>query len=763
MKYLPNKDNLYFFFTIFYNNIGGSMKDKKYYKYLDILRIFSCIAVFLYHLGYLKGGYLAVCSFFVLSGYFAYTSASKKEKFSFLDYYKDRFLHIYLPYLIVVLITVGVIQFFPNISWLNLKPETTSALLGYNNFWQLQANLDYFARHINSPFMHFWYMAILLQFELVFPLLYYLLNKTGEKNKKYLPCIILGILTIVSTSYFIYQGVVFKNQMILYYHTLTRIFSLFFGLFIGAIHSYYHPLLFKKIDARIGFFFYFILLILSCIFIGAESHLFILSMILVTIITGRMISYGTAISQNKLSTSNKILKCFSKITYEIYLVQYPVIFIFQMIFSNEKINAPLIIIITILLACILHFALENKSGKFKFLQIITIILITLLTSFGFYHYILAKDYTAEMKLLEEQLNQNEKEMEEKQKEYAKKLKLEEDQLNSALAEIEGNESDLENYIHQLPIIGIGDSVMLGALPSLYEEFPNGYFDAKVSRTDYEANRILQDIKNQGFLGNPIVMSLGTNGQCGARCQDDILSTIGERELFWINVVNDASVHVNAGLNRLATNYSNVHIVDWANASNGHSEYFVADGIHLTESGKVAFSKTLYDTIYQNYKQQIAAKKEQLLKEYENNLNYKIAFYGNDLLIKAYDSLQTEFSDYELEFHAKKEQKIEEMVKEIKENSKNNSSAKNIVLFLEPNIRLNKEDYKILESLPSYVYLVSTNSISYTSANINILDFSKEIKNHDTYLMIDKVHLSEEGNKALANELLNIIKDKIKFN
>ena len=69
--------------------------------------------------------------------------------------------------LIVVFITISVISLLPSIKWLNLKPETTSVLLGYNNFWQLSANLDYFARHVNSPFIHLWYIGILLQFDLI--------------------------------------------------------------------------------------------------------------------------------------------------------------------------------------------------------------------------------------------------------------------------------------------------------------------------------------------------------------------------------------------------------------------------------------------------------------------------------------------------------------------------------------------------------------------------------------------------------------------
>ena len=37
---------------------------KKYYKYIDVLRVIACLFVLLYHLGLSKGGYLAVCTFF---------------------------------------------------------------------------------------------------------------------------------------------------------------------------------------------------------------------------------------------------------------------------------------------------------------------------------------------------------------------------------------------------------------------------------------------------------------------------------------------------------------------------------------------------------------------------------------------------------------------------------------------------------------------------------------------------------------------------
>ena len=175
--------------------------EKKYYKSLDILRILSCIFVFLYHLGILKGGYLAVCTFFVLTSYLSCMKVFRTEKMNLLKYYKERFIHIYIPFLFVVLLTIFAFS-LTDASWLNLKPETTSSLLGYNNFWQLGANLDYFTRSMSSPFMHFWYIAILFQFDLIFPFIYMLFNKIGKKVSKLATLELLAIFSIISMIYF---------------------------------------------------------------------------------------------------------------------------------------------------------------------------------------------------------------------------------------------------------------------------------------------------------------------------------------------------------------------------------------------------------------------------------------------------------------------------------------------------------------------------------------------------------------------------------
>ena len=157
--------------------------NNKHFKYIDILRIFSCIMIFLYHLNMLKGGFLAVSIFFVISGYLSTIKLFKKEKISFKEFYLNKLFRLYLPMLIVVFVSIGVIKLFLDVNWFNLKPEVTSIMLGYNNFWQIMTNMDYFRSGLESPFIHLWYMAILMQFDLVFPFIFLLLKKIGDKSK----------------------------------------------------------------------------------------------------------------------------------------------------------------------------------------------------------------------------------------------------------------------------------------------------------------------------------------------------------------------------------------------------------------------------------------------------------------------------------------------------------------------------------------------------------------------------------------------------
>lgn len=737
---------------------------QKYYKNLDLLRLLSCIAILLYHLNILKGGYLAVCTFFVLTSYLSCLSEFKKDKFSIKDYYLKRIVKLYIPLIIVVFSSLAVISLFPNISWFNLKPETTSVLLGYNNFWQLNANLDYFARHINSLFIHLWYIAILLQFDLVFPLIFVPLRKLGDKVSKSIPCIITALATTISTIYF-YRMSLTQNMMVTYYDTFTRLFSLLFGLTLAFFHNYYKSLLPNKFKEspykNIIFTFYLILLSILFVLIDSKSPYFALSMVITTILTCRIIDYATTTSTNSLNLVEKVVKSLSDISYEIYLTQYPIIFLFQYIKLQPLYKLAAIILVTIITSYIIHFALK-KTKRFKVFKYLLLTSVLIVSIYGAYQYYLAKDHTLEMKKLKEQLAQNEQMIKESKEKYATQLKQEQEDWTKQLENLEECESKLNEVVSNLPIVGVGDSVMLGAISNLQSQFPNGYFDAKVSRTAWKVAPILKDLTEKNMLGNPIVLNLGANGDCSKSCKAEIMQIADKRQVFWLNTTNNETANNN--LYNISKEYSNLHLIDWSSISSGHSEYFYADGIHLTPTGRVAYTKAIYDAIYQEYLNEYNEKKKAIISEHEEQEKNKISFYGNTLLLNSFEYIEKDFTT--AAFIINKDYTYKSLKSEIEQALKNNAITNKIVLAFDNTTNIKTTEYEELLKLckDKELYIVATNTTVTNLSkknypNLVVLDFTKELKKHPEYFMADGKHLSDKGNKALSK----LLKENIKQN
>ena len=723
------------------------MENKRYYKNLDIIRIISCIAVFLYHLNILKGGFLAVCIFFVLTGYLSFISAYNKIDFSIKDYYISKLKNIYLPFILVVFISIFVISFIPSINWVNLKPETTSTILGYNNFWQLNASLDYFARHVDSPFMHFWYIAILLQFELLFPLIFIGIRKFHERHSKKTILVILILLSLIGTSYFVYSS--FSNNiMFVYYNTLTRVFSIFYGVTLGYITCYFKKLIPSKLIKYKNYIFYsyIVLIIVSFFLVDSSSKYYFIYMILVSLISCRLIEYATIEEGIKLNIFDKIVKSLSKVSYEIYLIQYPVIFLFQELGFTQDYMIVFIIVITVMLSYIMHFALNNKNKSFgvTMVRVATLSIIILISIIGFIKYLVTPDHTEELKELESQLAKNQELMEERQKEYALKLKEEENKWNSELESIDEQELKLGEIITNLKVIGIGDSVMLGAIRELYGVFPNGYFDAKTSRTDYVANGILLDLSRRGILGDPIVFALGTNGQCGSRCRVNINNTCGDRKKFWVTTTNRKMSYINNQLKEEAKSDKNMYIIDWEAESSGHNEYFVSDRIHLTYSGKVAYSKFIYNEIYKVYQEELKNKKEEMIKSRDEKEKSKLYFYGNDILLNSFEYMKKDFEDSNFEID---DYTYESLYNKLSNDINTNKLSNNYVLIFDNNFRISKSEYKkiidLLEGKKIYVLFINSKyNLKYK--DVNIIDF--DVSDN---LSVDGVHLTSEGSEKFA--------------
>ena len=737
--------------------VGSGSVKKNYFKRLDYIRVLSCIGVFLYHLNILKGGYLAVCTFFVMTGYLSVISAMKKENFNLLNYYYNRIKKIYIPLLVVVFSSIAIISFIESINWLNLKPETTSVLLGYNNFWQLNANLDYFVRHVSSPFIHLWYIAIILQFELVFPLVFILFKKIGNKISKAIPCLFFFMLGLASYVYFC-QVIKDGNIMSAYYGTFTRAFSLLFGVSLGFIHSYYKPLVFKNRNLnKLIFSIYMLLTIIMYFIMGTDFCSFSISMIIATLLSMRLIDYA-AINLKKNNVLDEVVSSLSNVSYEIYLVQYPVIFILQNITMNEILRVVLTIIITIILSYLIHASLNIKKAKIKIVNIILCILVLSFSGYGVYKYIVTEDHTEEMKRLEEKLNENSKLIEEQKQQYLENKKNEEDEWKKVLEDLNAGEEKLKETVTNMSIVGIGDSIMELAVKDLYKQFPNGLFDAKTNRTEKEVNGILKDLKSKGLLPDIIIMNIGTNGSWSKKNKEEMLEIIGDRKIFWLNATNPDYAIFNDYLKEFADSHNNVYIIDWIKVMKDNPGYLISDKVHPTVKGCKLYAQTIYDYVYDYYLKEYNKIREEKIKEHDELENKKIVFVGNELLLGMYDYIHDDYN--ESEFIIDKEYTYEKLKNQITSKIEDKSLAHNVVLLLDEKIKMSSNDYNdLFELLKDYnIYIIDiNNNLNFDNENVNVIRFINNSDDEKKYISFDGIHLTEKGSSALKDKIEEIIK------
>ncbi len=570
------------------------MKNKNYNLNIALLRCIFCIAVLLYHTNILKGGYLAVCSFFALTGYFSVISIYKNK--SIVSYYVKRVKKIYLPLLIVVALSIISINLL-HINKFNFKPEITSVLLGYNNYFQINANMDYFAKNINSPFIHLWYIAILMQLELVFPIIFTLLKKIEAKVSKYLPFIIMFILSIISTLYFykIYKD---GNITITYYDTFARAFSYILGSTLAIYHVTIGKILqlrFKKSLLITIFFTYLIALITLFITIPSTSKYFAISMIISTLITLRLIEYGVVLFKKNVNISNKLIKFISDISYEVYLVQYPVIYLFSLTKLPHILTIPLIIALTLIISYIIHLTFKKKILLLK-------IVFIMLTIYAGYLYVTMKDNTKEINDLKDTLETNQELMKKKQEEYKKKAQEKQEKEEEIKQEKKKvvNAEEIMNYVTNLKVVGIGDSIMLNTVDTFYEVFPNGYFDALKNRTICAGYDVLKGIQDSGITWDVLVFNLGTNGEPNRRCKDNLRELAGGKDIFWLTTTNPDVPETNPDLIDYANEFENIHILDWPTEANNHPEYLYSDNTHLRPEATRPYVEFVKNGIYNYY-------------------------------------------------------------------------------------------------------------------------------------------------------------------
>lgn len=166
----------------------------KYRHDLDLLKGLAIIAVVLYHAGWCKSGYLGVDVFFIINGYLVVPKVMNEivsgqfRYFSFLEKKLFRLLPLVLLVSAFALV-IGYMDMLP-FDYRFLSEEVVASSIFANNILQSITTQNYWAAIYHKVMMHTWFIGVLFQFYIIFPLLMIVFRKWMKST--------LVILTVLS-------------------------------------------------------------------------------------------------------------------------------------------------------------------------------------------------------------------------------------------------------------------------------------------------------------------------------------------------------------------------------------------------------------------------------------------------------------------------------------------------------------------------------------------------------------------------------------
>ena len=165
-------------------------KSARHISSIDGLRAIAVTAVVLYHLGisWIPGGFLGVDLFFVISGYvitrLILDSINQSSALDLRAFYAARIRRIYPGFLFMVISTIIFIGVWAPEAIKRFLSDLPYALSGTINWALVARNQDYFETIGRAPLLqHTWSLAVELQFYLIWPIiLLTVLKYFGKKN-----------------------------------------------------------------------------------------------------------------------------------------------------------------------------------------------------------------------------------------------------------------------------------------------------------------------------------------------------------------------------------------------------------------------------------------------------------------------------------------------------------------------------------------------------------------------------------------------------
>ncbi|PQZ45254.1 acetyltransferase [Bacillus sp. MYb209] len=598
-------------------------KNSRYMVGLDSLRGIAILGVILYHINFnwMPGGFLGVTVFFVLSGYLITDILAmewkRNKRIDLKKFWLSRARRLLPGMFVMLVITLAWITIFHSSLLEKMRGDSLAALFYVSNWWYIYHKLSYFDNFNQlSPLNHFWSLAVEEQFYVVWPFIISLGFYHIKKQSRMILLICLGAVSSALAMAILYEPGVDPSRI--YYGTDTRAFSLLIGAALALIWP--SNRLANKIIPKarlildvVGGTALIIILVMFWKTNQYDPFLYNGGMILLSIATALLVA-NLAHPASRIAQFLRFrpLRWIGIRSYGIYLWHYPILTL-----TTPKVNAGDFSLIRAILQFLLIIMIAQISWKyiekpirqgalrniqFKNLRLqnvalgvklalICAVFVSSIAVFGLSKVSKAKE------------NPQLDKVEAVQTQPAKHPVV---VRENPTQETPKNQEELKEVDSAQPksspnVTAIGDSVMIDIAPYLKNAFPDIRIDAQIGRQLSKAIPVVEQLKNEGNLGNYVIIGLGTNGAFTTEQLVSLIALIGnERKMIFINtrVPRPWESIVNERLKVTVSKYPNITLVDWYAASAGKGDYFAPDGVHLTKVGAEAYAALVAKAVNQ---------------------------------------------------------------------------------------------------------------------------------------------------------------------
>lgn len=583
-------------------------------KWFSLVRIIGLITVLLYHF-FVKsfpGGFIGVDIFFVFSGYLItslfFIELEKSENFDLLKYYKRRFLRIFPPLVIMLLVTLPFTLLLPADFRANLAKQVAAAVGFVTNRFEIMSGASYEAQQTPQLYIHTWTLSLEFLFYLIWGILLFalvfVLKKRGLKGKALLVrarLTVFAFAVILSMFSIVRLETTFNPAYLSYSYFAFTTHA--YPFFIGAIVAIFTGIRIND-KQRANFATYpmkkwwvwtlvpVLILLLLTIFGRFESIWTIrTNLILTSILTAVLIVQFRILHERSALSEPKILSVLADTSYSIYLFHWPVWLIISHFVPHVLIAGVLSFFVSFAASAVVYYGIEpyfhgKRPAKWLTSKPAYCVLgLAVIASF-----VIA--FTAP-KVSKIARSLDEARISEMMVALDKKGQLSQNLLDTGngifantswYAGENGFSPSAEMQLKQ-PVLKdvttvadavlnssqtvLGDSVMVGVVPYLSSILPDADLDAQVGRNYDSIYDLFKQKVKAGTLGKYLVVAAGANvtDDMKADVQKIIDESPKRTHLVFVTAYDGKNMGVltefNNELKSLQTTHKWIEIADWA--------------------------------------------------------------------------------------------------------------------------------------------------------------------------------------------------------